>query len=234
MSSNRLKYLVVQALTFGRVPLILVFLAVTLWADTRESSLWFLLAFGSMVLSAATDLVDGYLARKFNVTSTLGAYADPLADKVFYLTAFPTLVYLACHQREVEGAFMDMGATFHAKFLLVLAIFFLLRDQWVSFLRSIGALSNMDARANWSGKARTVVSFPVICMVYYYLQAPADSFWGLAPLYRWPLVVYCAEGLSLTVNIISIWAYTTYYWPALTKEVRPPAGDEKGGPDMGG
>jgi len=219
---TRLKFFFVQALTLGRIPLILAFLAVTLAFDTRESTLWFSVAFGAMILSAVTDLFDGYFARRFNVTSRLGAYADPLSDKVFYLTSFPALVYLACYQRPFEGAFLDMGAAHHAKLLVVLAICFLMRDQWVSFLRSIGALSNVDARANWSGKMRTVVSFPVICIVYFYLQAPAHGFWGLFPLYQWPLPVYLAEGLSLAVNLISIWVYTAYYWPTLRKELRLP------------
>ena len=59
----------------------------------------------------------------------------------------------------------------------MLAILFLLRDQWVSFLRSLGALHNLSAKANWSGKARTLISFPTICVIYYYLQAPPR--WGL-------------------------------------------------------
>ena len=220
--SYKAKYIFVQALTLGRIPLILLFLAITLWADTRESGFWFTLAFGAMILSAVTDLFDGYYARKFNVTSRLGAYADPLADKVFYLTSFPTLVYLACNQRTVEGAWFDLGPAFHAKFLLLLAILFLLRDQWVSFLRSIGALNNIDARANWSGKARTVISFPVICIVYFYLEAPDTPFWGIVPLYKFPFLVYIAEGASLAVNLVSIWVYTAYYWPTLRKEMQPP------------
>src|ERR1017187_6860245 len=81
-----------------------------------------------------------------------------------------------------------IGQHGHARALLVLAILFLLRDQWVSFLRSIGALHNLSAKANWSGKARTLISFPTICVIYYYLQAPA----------RWPMripdyVVYRSE-----------------------------------------
>ena len=220
--SDWLKYVFVQALTLGRIPLILLFLLITLAVDTRESGLWFGVAFVFMTVSAITDLFDGYFARKFNLESRLGAYADPLSDKVFYLVSFATLVYLACGQREVEGAILDLGAAFHAKLLLVLAILFLLRDQWVSFLRALGALTNVDARANWSGKWRTIVSFPVICTVYYYLQAPVDAPWGLIPLYRWPFLVYVAEGLGLTINLISIYVYTAYYWPTLKKEMRPP------------
>lgn len=220
MSRTRFyRYLFVQSLTLGRVPLILLFLAVTLAVDTRQHPVAFSIAFFAMVLSALTDTFDGYLARKFKVESKLGAYADPLTDKIFYLTAFPTLVYLACNQRIYEDAIWDLGRDFHAKLLLILAILFLMRDQWISFLRSIGALHNVDARANWSGKLRTIISFPVLCAIYWYLEAPYDYMGGILPLHRWPFIIYSAEIVSLIINVISIIVYTRTYWPALKKEI---------------
>ncbi|MBN2375959.1 MAG: CDP-alcohol phosphatidyltransferase family protein [Sedimentisphaerales bacterium] len=204
---TRWKFYLVQSLTLGRIPLILVLPTVTILAKHPLNSWWFSLAFGTMMISALTDLFDGYLARKFGVVTRLGAYADPLTDKVFYLVAFPTLVYLA--------ALMNQLA--HARFLLVLTIVFLMRDLWISFLRSIGALHQMDARANWSGKARTAIAFPVICAIYYFLQVPT----------HWPLqlpatLIYCLEVVCMVINLISILIYTRYYWPALRKETHLP------------
>ena len=205
-----LKFLFVQGLTLFRVPLIFLFLAVSVFFGNPLPEAWFIVAFAAMILSAVTDLFDGYFARKFRMTSRLGSYADPMTDKVFYLTTFPTLVYLADR----------VGQHGHARALLVLAILFLLRDQWVSFLRSIGALHNLDAKANWSGKARTIISFPSICVIYYYLQAPTR--WGvLVP----DSVVYGLEVLSMAINLISIVVYTSRFWPALRVELRPPDAD---------
>ena len=205
-SSTQLEYYFVQSLTLIRVPLILAFLAISVFAGVPLSAGWFLAALGAMILSAITDLFDGYFARRFGVTSRLGSNADPLTDKVFYLTTFPTLVYLAARD----------GQLGHARILLVLAILFLLRDQWVSFLRSIGALHDMSAKANWSGKVRTLISFPTICLIYYFLQAPAD--WTLRP----PVwLVHGLEGLSMLINLISIGVYTRRFLPALRAELRP-------------
>jgi len=210
-SSLGLKYCFVQALTLVRVPLIFLFLGVSVFCAHPLPEGWFVVAFSAMILSAVTDLFDGYFARKFQVTSRLGSYADPMTDKVFYLTTFPTLVYLADR----------LGQHTHARALLVLAILFLLRDQWVSFLRSLGALHALSAKANWSGKARTLISFPTICVIYYYLQAPAD--WG----WRFPAgLVYGLEGLSVAINLISIVVYTARFWPALRAELRVPAGEK--------
>jgi CDP-diacylglycerol--glycerol-3-phosphate 3-phosphatidyltransferase len=209
--SLRLKFYFVQALTLVRVPLIFLFLGVSVFFGHPLSDPWFLVAFGAMILSAVTDLFDGYFARKFQVASRLGGYADPMMDKVFYLTTFPTLVYLAA----------GIGQHGHARLLLVLAILFLLRDQWVSFLRSLGALHDLSAKANWSGKLRTFISFPTICLIYYYLQAPPR--WGL----QVPLgVVYGAEALSMLVNFVSIAVYSAHFWPALRAELRLPGGDK--------
>ena len=206
-----LKFCFVQALTLVRVPLIFLFLAVSVFCGHPVSEFWFLVAFTAMILSAVTDLFDGYFARKFQVTSRLGSYADPMTDKVFYLTTFPTVVYLADR----------IGQHGHARALLVLAILFLLRDQWVSFLRSLGALHNLSAKANWSGKARTLISFPTICVIYYYLQAPLH--WSM----RIPdCVVYALEGLSVAINLISIGVYTARFWPALRAELRLPDRDK--------
>jgi CDP-diacylglycerol--glycerol-3-phosphate 3-phosphatidyltransferase len=205
--SRRWKFYFVQGLTLVRAPLIFLFLAVSVFLGHPLPELWFVVAFGAMILSAVTDLFDGYYARKFQVTSRLGSYADPMIDKVFYLTTFPTLVYLAAR----------IGQHGHARALLVLAILFLLRDQWVSFLRSLGALHNLSAKANWSGKARTVISFPTICAIYYHLQAPPR--WGC----ELPAsVVYGLEALSVVINLISIAVYTMNYWPALRAEARLP------------
>jgi CDP-diacylglycerol--glycerol-3-phosphate 3-phosphatidyltransferase len=206
-TSPRLSFFFVQGLTLVRVPLIFLFLAISVFCGHPVPEVWFVAAFTAMILSAVTDLLDGYFARKLQVTSRLGSYADPMTDKVFYLTTFPTLVYLAGR----------VGQQGHARILLMLAILFLLRDQWVSFLRSLGALHDLSAKANWSGKARTLVSFPTICLIYYYLQAPAH--WCLQPP---ACVIYALEGVSMAINLISIGVYTARFWPALRAEIQPP------------
>lgn len=45
------------------------------------------------ILAGATDVLDGYIARHFNCTSTLGKVLDPLADKFLQLSAFLCLWY---------------------------------------------------------------------------------------------------------------------------------------------
>ncbi len=210
--SQKQKFFFVQALTLSRIPLILIFLAVAVYFGAQTPEAWFIVAFSAMILSAVTDMFDGYFARRFKVTSNLGSYADPMTDKVFYLTTFPVLVYLAARLEQ----------HMHAKILVILAILFLLRDQWVTFLRSIGALHNLNAKANWSGKARTIISFPTICVIYYFLAAPKHWFLSI-PLQ----LVYLLEAVSLFINFVSIFVYTVNFWPAMKAELRLPGDDQK-------
>ena len=71
-------------LTFIRLLLIPAFVAVFF----QVSPLW---ALGIFVLACWTDLVDGYLARKWDAISDFGKLADPFADKVMQLSAIVCL-----------------------------------------------------------------------------------------------------------------------------------------------
>ena len=53
-----------------------------------------LIATVMFVLFAATDWLDGYLARKLNQTSAFGAFLDPVADKILVCASLLVLVHL--------------------------------------------------------------------------------------------------------------------------------------------
>jgi cardiolipin synthase len=50
-----------------------------------------LLAFGLFMVAGISDAVDGFLAKRFGMTSELGAYLDPLADKALIVSIYVTL-----------------------------------------------------------------------------------------------------------------------------------------------
>ena len=50
-------------------------------------------AFWMMIAAGASDAVDGYIARAFGHKSLVGAYLDPMADKLLLLTTFGILTY---------------------------------------------------------------------------------------------------------------------------------------------
>lgn len=80
-----------NALTVGRLILALIFLGIILHAPRtgQEKPAALLLgAFVLFVVAGLTDIVDGHIARKFNVTSQFGRTVDPLADKILVCGAF--------------------------------------------------------------------------------------------------------------------------------------------------
>ncbi len=201
--SKKSKLAFVTFLTFIRFPLVLLFFAGAIVYNTKESnSLWlFFLIFAALVSSALTDLLDGYYARKFKVVTQFGSHVDPLMDKFFYLASLPLLIFLTAKN----------GHAGYSAFILVLTLFFLARDQWVTFLRSIGSLYNVSGKANWSGKLRTAINFPMICVVYYCEEAPDNI--QFLPLW----VAYILVGITIILTIISLFVYNKQYWPYLKK-----------------
>jgi len=71
-------------ITLGRILLV----PVVVWA-IASGAMW--IAFVLFLAAGVSDAVDGYLAKRFNMTSVLGAYLDPLADKALIVSIYLAL-----------------------------------------------------------------------------------------------------------------------------------------------
>ncbi|MHC4172092.1 MAG: CDP-alcohol phosphatidyltransferase family protein [Planctomycetota bacterium] len=86
--------LIPNILTFGRLVLAIIFLIMILYSPSRyaQGELPFPdfldIAFILFVIAGLTDIIDGIVARKLNVTSKFGRMVDPLADKALVCGAF--------------------------------------------------------------------------------------------------------------------------------------------------
>lgn len=201
--------LFVNALTFSRVPLIFGFLACAVAAQRRGNAAYAATALLLMFLAGISDLFDGHLARRWRVVSTFGKMADPLMDKVFFIVSFPTLLWLIGAQGE---------NMFHAVLMLLFTVLYILRDQWVTFLRAIASAYRADVSAMWLGKVRTALSFPAAGLIYLYL-----AFHGMLPEswdepFLW--TVYAVEMFLICLNIYSCVVYTKAYWPYILRAIR--------------
>lgn len=81
---------IANVVTMGRIALV-PFFAFVLLVDGGGSVVWRLIATAVFVLAALTDKVDGYLARRHNLVTELGALLDPIADKLLIGTALVIL-----------------------------------------------------------------------------------------------------------------------------------------------
>ncbi|MCW5687310.1 MAG: CDP-alcohol phosphatidyltransferase family protein [Pseudolabrys sp.] len=71
-------------ITLGRIFLV----PVVVWA-IASNTMWF--AFVLFLVAGVSDAVDGFLAKRFRMTTELGAYLDPLADKALIVSIYLTL-----------------------------------------------------------------------------------------------------------------------------------------------
>ncbi len=80
--------------TANKITMIRVFLVpVFMVLFMMDSTVCRYAALGVFILASVTDAVDGYVARKYNQTTTFGKFVDPLADKVLTTSAFLILMY---------------------------------------------------------------------------------------------------------------------------------------------
>ena len=131
-------------------------------------------------LAAATDAVDGYVARHFNQRTELGALLDPIADKGLILTAILVL------------SSWELGLP------LWFAILVISRDVGLGLgcLLINAKRGHVNVRPSWCGKAATV--FQLIAIAWLLLGIPVGlSIWvlGATALILWSAFEYLADGL---------------------------------------
>ena len=196
------KSLIVNALTLSRVPLIFVYLVFAILGNFSESYVYPLIAILAGMAAGISDFFDGMLARRWCVVSEFGKMADPLMDKVYFIVAFPSLVWLAAVQGESPA---------HTVMLLVFTILWILRDQWVTFLRAVASLYHANVAAMWLGKVRTALSFPCAGVIYVYLAF--HRFWPMAVAETGLQACFVVEGFLILLNLYSFIVYTRSYFP---------------------
>jgi len=107
--------------------------------------------------AALTDLLDGHLARRYNLVSTLGTFLDPLADKL--LAASALIMLLPLDRVPAWVVF------------LILA-----REMVVTGLRAVAAEKGLVIAASESGKRKTLAqNIAIFCLLWHYPLLRADT-----------------------------------------------------------
>ena len=102
----------------------------------------------SLIIFAAaslTDMIDGKMARKYNLVTDFGKFLDPLADKMLTTAAYLGFMFL----------YASMGKSYGIQMTAILFIV-LFREFMVSSLRLVTAKSGLVVAANIWGKLKTV------------------------------------------------------------------------------
>lgn len=149
---SRLQMNPANSVTLARMILIPVFLLVMLadwpaWINATGlvANLRPWIAAAVFTLLAATDGVDGYLARSRNEITTFGKFIDPLADKLLVTAALLALIEL-----DVLPAWIGF---------VIIA-----REFIVSGLRMVASAEGIVIAASWYGKVKTVLQIVAIVL----------------------------------------------------------------------
>lgn len=118
---------------------------------TQDSNIWLWLALSVFVFAAITDILDGYLARKWHAESGFGRIMDPFCDKVLILGAF---IYLAGPRFTAEkaGVFVSVSSVYPWMVAAMLA-----RELLVTGVRGELEGAGVQFGANFFGKAKMII-----------------------------------------------------------------------------
>ena len=159
------------------------------WIDWIGRDMAAMLVF---VTAAATDWLDGYLARRWNETSAFGAFLDPVADKLVVATALIILVQLGRLDAIIAAIIIGREITISA-----------LRE-WMA---QIGA--HKSVAVSMVGKVKTMAQMVAIPMLLYH--APINGF-DLQTNGTW---------LNYVAAVLTLWSmgyYMRMAWPHLVEQ----------------
>lgn len=136
-------------LTIFRVILIPFFIFFLLTDIAGNASDWIALAI--FIIASLTDLLDGKIARKYNLVTDFGKFMDPLADKLLVCSA------MIC--------FVEIGSLRAWMVVVIIA-----REFIISGFRLIAADNGIVIAASYYGKFKTVFQMLMIIMLIMNLQ----------------------------------------------------------------
>lgn len=131
-------------LTIARVLMIPFFVVFMLTDLGGAASKWIALAL--FIIASLTDLLDGHIARKYNLVTNFGKFMDPLADKLLVCSAMICLV--------------GMG-----KIPAWIVIVIISREFIISGFRLIASDNGRVIAASYWGKFKTTFQMIMICLM---------------------------------------------------------------------
>lgn len=140
------------------------------------------------VIAAVTDALDGFFARRFHMGTPLGAFLDPVADKLMVSAALIALV--AMGRIDMLIALIIIGRE-----ITVTAL-----REWMAKLGEAGAV-----KVNWFGKIKTIAQMTAIPLLLYY-----DPLWGLNIKLIGTVLIWVAAVLTIYSMFVYLKASAPY------------------------
>ncbi len=151
----------------------------------------YLYAAGVFALAAATDWLDGYLARRLNQTTPFGAFLDPVADKLIVVSALAVLI----------GHHGSLWITLPGTVIIGREIVISALREWMAEMNRRGVVNVM-----WIGRVKTTLQMLAIVVL---LANP--------PGFHRPGVV-AGSIMLYAAALLTLWSMVLYLraaWPTL-------------------
>ncbi|MBO6137359.1 MAG: CDP-diacylglycerol--glycerol-3-phosphate 3-phosphatidyltransferase [Lachnospiraceae bacterium] len=162
-------------LTILRVILVPVFIAVMLAQPFGVNSKWVALAI--FIIASLTDLLDGKIARKYNLVTNFGKFMDPLADKMLVCSALICLSSLGRLEAWIT-------------------ILIVVRDFIISGFRLVASDNGVVIAASYWGKFKTTFQMIMIILII------ADI--NIAPI---PVLTVIIKYIAVILTVYSLIDY---------------------------
>jgi len=163
-------------IAYTRILLVPVVMGLILLEDRIDNS--YGIALAVFIVAAVSDFFDGYLARRWNITSVLGGFLDSVADKILVLGTLAALV--------------QVGRAWSWALFIIIG-----REIAVMGLRGVAAMEQAGVPPSIWGKIKASVQFVAVGLAI--VRASAE--WG--PFYpdEWFMLI------AIAVTIASGWEY---------------------------
>ena len=174
-------------ITLARILLVPVFVVIYLWPGDGT----YLIAATLFALAAATDWLDGYLARRLNQTTPFGAFLDPVADKLIVVSALTVL--LAQHS--------TVWLTLPGLIIIGRQIMISAPREWMAEMNT-----SVTVAVSYLGKIKTSLQMIAIAVL---LALPPNSDSGL---------IFAGYTLLYVAALMTLWSMSVYLqaaWPTL-------------------
>lgn len=183
--------MILTLLRIALIPvLVLFFYLPYAWASFAAAAVF--------IFAALTDWLDGYLARRMGLMSELGAFLDPVADKLMVATALVLLV-----QTPPPIVFPVIFFTISAAIIIGREIAISSLREWMAEMGERGTV-----KVGVLGKLKTIFQMTAIsCLLY------QTDFIGLPVAFIGELLLYLAAALTLW----SMWVYLHAAWPIMSR-----------------
>ena len=148
----------------------------------------FIITASLFFVASMTDFVDGYIARKFKMVTTLGKFLDPIADKVLVVAG---LAFGIADQARIGIPYL----------MIVVTVVIITREFAISLFRQIAASKNIVLAAGKSGKFKTTATMvslnAMLFIPFYRMQGNATQV--TSKVFWWIYIVFLAIAVALTI-----------------------------------